>query len=92
MDERQPPVGPGRLEQQALGASAARIATPDEPRGEHTGVVGHEPIAGREQMRQIANPPLLPRATRPVDDEQARGAARARLLGDEVLGKIEVEI
>jgi hypothetical protein len=80
------------FEQHALGRAAARVAAAEQPRGKHPRVVDDEKIAGREQVRQIANARLVPRARVAVDNEEARRAARRGVLGDQRLGEVEVEI
>ncbi len=95
MNERPPVLFTGRVgapfEEQAFDGAAARVATAEESRREHSRVVGHHEIAWREKRREILNRRFLPRASVAVDDQQARLTPSARLLCDELGWQLEVE-
>ena len=80
------------LEQQTLDRAAARVAAPEQPRRKHARVVDDEQIAGVEQLRQRRDRRLAPAIAGAIDDHQPRRPARPRLLRDQRLGQIEVEV
>ena len=92
MHERVPLVRARLLEQQALDGAAARIAAAEQPRRKHARVVGDHQVAGRQQLRQIADRSFLPPSGGAIDDEQPRRPARDGMLRDLRLGQVEVEV
>ena len=92
MDERFPLPWPDTLEEQTLRGATAWVAATDEPGGKHLGVVGHDEVARRKQCRQIANRSFLPGAGAAADDQQPRLPAWTRLLRDQAIWQIEVEV
>ena len=92
MHERAPFVIALALEQQALDGAAARIATAEQPRRKHARVVGDEAIAGGEERRQIGDRRFVPAFLLATDDKKPRGAARTRMLRDELRREFEIEV
>jgi hypothetical protein len=92
MHKRVPFVVVDTLEQETLGSSPAWVTPTYQAGGEHASIVGHDAITGRQQPRQVTDLMLGKRPRAPIDDQQTRRPTRARLLSDERLGKIEIEI
>jgi hypothetical protein len=91
--QRLPTVVVQPPQQQALDLPAGGVAMADQARRHDARVVQREKVAGSEQVGQVGNHAVGPRAPRAIDDEQARAAPdRRRLLRDQVLGQVEVEI
>ena len=68
-------------------------AVAEQPRRKHPRIVEHEAIAGREELRQIAECAVFPPPLAPVDHEHARRrAVGERLLRDQVFGEVVVEV
>ena len=59
------------LQQQDFGVPEAGLATPDQARGKHARIIGHQEIARAKPSRQIGHPRLLPTAARAIDHEQS---------------------
>ena len=58
-------------------ASAPRWRRPRQPRRDHAGVVQHQPVAGPQQLRQVADPPVGdPPRRRPPAAAPTSAAAR----------------
>src|SRR5690606_37381196 len=69
------------------------VAPPDQPRGEHPRVVHHQHVVRPEPRREVAHDAgrRLPRPA--VEPHQPRRPAFGRgLLGNPVVGKVEVEV
>jgi len=64
----------------------------EQTRGEHARVVDGEEITGAEDRREIRDGRMTDRAGPAVEDEQPRCAARRRILRDQLVGKLEIEI
>ena len=93
MHERVPRVGVHALEQETLGRAAARISPADAIRAGNTRLsLATNPVARRQERRQILDMPVAERPRGAVHDEQSRGAARPRLLRDECRRQLEVEV
>jgi hypothetical protein len=93
MQQRRPSVAVELAEEQAFDRTAARIPMPQQARGHHPRVVHRQHVAGTEKAGKIGNPHVAPGAVAPVDDEQSRPSPRGRrLLRNQVVGKIEVEL
>ncbi len=77
---------------QPLPAAARLNPTARQLGGNHLRVVQHQPIAARQQVRQIADVVVLDRLPTAVDDHQPGiGAMAERLLGHQVAGQLIVE-
>src|SRR5581483_3019953 len=85
------------LGQQDLGAATAafrtgrRATAREEPRRQHARVVDDEEIAGPQDRRQVAHAAVALLAWG-VEHQQSALAARQRLLRDELVGQLEVEV
>ena len=89
--ERLPESVRALLEQQHLPAPAARSAHRDA-RAQHAARVGHDEIAGIEQIDELGEATVLDRPVAPVH-EQARGVpALGGPLRDQLLGQRVVEL
>jgi len=82
------PLGQRRLD---LRFGVAADAPAGQPRRNHAGVVDHQRIAGIEQIRQIANAPILQRATRPHHQEPRRVSRHGRPQRYALGRQLEVE-
>jgi len=81
------------LDQQTLDGAATGHATTEQARGEDSGVVDDDEVAGAQPIRQRGDPRVRDDAGFPVEMKQTGPAAlRGRLLGDELRWKIEVEV
>jgi hypothetical protein len=81
------------LDQQTLDGAAAGHATTEQARGEDSGVVDDDEIAGTQQLRQRGDPRVRDDPGFAVEVKQTGAAAlRGRLLGDELRWKFEVEV
>ena len=68
-------------------------APPDESRGKHPRIVDHQQVARRQQVRQVRESVMRDGAVLPAQPEQPRRAALGgRLLGNQLRGKVEVEL
>ena len=67
-----------------------RLPAP-EPRGKHARVVEDQGVAAAEQAGQLAEPEMLERPAGRQVHESARISGLGRALGDQFLGKDEVE-
>src|SRR4051812_32035259 len=85
-------IGQG-FHQQAFDRAAAGIAAAEQARGEDSGVVDDDQIAGAEELGQRADLRMRDRTGLAVEVQQARAAARRRrLLRDQFRRKVEVEV
>ena len=85
------PAGPFPQEQ-ALPASARRLAAADQPRRYHPGIVPHQDIARVQQLGKIGEDSVLPGPMPTVDHHQSRPIARlGRVLRDQLRRQVEVE-
>ena len=85
-------AGGGQRQQQALDRSAARHAAAEQTRREDAGVVDDEQIAAAKEASDVGDACVLDLARRTMQDQQARRSTRRRLLRDQFLGKLEVEV
>jgi hypothetical protein len=73
--------------------SASACAATVEPRGENTGVVEDQQIAGPQKVRELAKHAVGIMSTGTVQVEHAGAVAGGEgFLGDEVAGKVKVEV
>ena len=82
-----------RLGQEDFDLSRAMLAAAVKPGGQHAGIVEDEAIVGFQIGREVAERAIFPRARGAIDDEHPRpGAVGKGFLGDEIAGKMVVEI
>jgi hypothetical protein len=80
-------------QQKAFDGAAPGQPPPEQPRGEHPGVVEDEEIARPEVFGELCERSVLDIAGFPVQDEQPRCASlRGRLLRNQLIWKIEIEV
>ena len=81
------------FDEQALEASATRMAASEQPGRKHARVVDHEHISRPQPLHHITNHPHRRLARSPVEHEQPRRAALGgRMLRDLLRGQVEVEL
>jgi hypothetical protein len=91
--EGAPPVRPFPLVEHDFdpGGRFLPDAKAMKPGGNHPGVVEHQGVAGPQQIRQVADDPIVEGLAR-ADHEQPRRVARARgPQRDPVVGQVEIE-
>ena len=80
-------------DQQTLDGAAAWHPVSEQPRGEDTRVVQHQEVAPAKMRRKPIEGRMLPCPCRTIDDDEARRAALGgRVLSDQLLGEIEIEV
>jgi hypothetical protein len=78
-----------RADRVSAGALAAAI----EPRWKDAGVVENEQVAGLQQLREVAEQAVgIAAAGSPEVEHAGTIASGKRFLGNEVVGKMEVEV
>jgi len=83
----------GRGIMRADWLSAGSLAAAIEARGKDAGVIEDEEIAGLKQVREVAELAVGIVAAGPVEVQHAGGIANCGgFLGDEFIGKMEVEV
>ena len=91
--ERDPRVALiGFTDQEAFGRATTRQPDADEARGKHARVVEHEEVAAPQEPFEVREHRVLDGAAVTLQHQEARPSAFARLLGDERLGQVEVEV
>jgi hypothetical protein len=93
VDERTPrPRLVTRAHEEALGSPAAWQPATDQTRRKDAGVVDDEQIAAAKEAADVGDVCVLDLARRTMQDQQARGSTRRRLLRDQFFGKLEIEV
>ena len=76
----------------ADGQRADARAVAEQPRRKHARIVEHQAIAGPQELRKVAERPVLPTALFAVDHQHARGGAVGEgFLRDQFLGQVVIE-
>lgn len=77
----------------AASVGARAFATAIEPRWKDAGIIEHDQIAGPQQFREVAKKPVGIAAAASLNVQHAGAVAGGkRFLGDESVGKVEVEV
>jgi hypothetical protein len=77
----------------AGGLSADAFAAAIEPGGEDAGIVEDDEVTGAQQSREVAELAIGTVAASALQVQEAGTVASSeRVLGDEIVGKVEVEI
>ena len=79
-------------QQEAFHGSATWNAVAKQPRREDARVVDDKQVAGAKKRGQIRDRAMTDGARGAVEDEQPRRAARCRILRDQIVGKLEIEV
>ena len=79
--------------QQTLDRAATRHAVSEQTRREDARIIQHQKITAIEMGRELLDGRVLPRTGRATDDDEARCAALGRrMLSDQLLREIEIEL
>ena len=85
-------AGCGQRQQQAFDRSTARHPAAEQTRREHARVVDDEQIAAAKEAPDVGDACVLDIARRTMQHQQARRPPRRRLLRNQFVGEIEVEV
>ena len=82
----------GGAKEEAFHGPAARHSMAEQPGREDPGVVDYQQIARPQQRWKIANMEMAHLSASTIRREEARFTTRQRLLGDQLVREVEVEV